>query len=34
MNHDYGDKLPLVVRRGDREINLTLVLPRRPAQLD
>jgi hypothetical protein len=34
MNHDYGDKLPLVVRRGDREVKLTLELPKRPAQLN
>src|SRR5262249_48772438 len=34
MNHDYGDKLPLVVRRGDREVRLTLELPARPAQLN
>jgi predicted metalloprotease with PDZ domain len=34
MDHTYGDKLPLVVRRGEQELKLTLELPRKPAQLN
>jgi S1-C subfamily serine protease len=34
MDHTYGDKLLLVVRRGDQELKVTLELPRKPAQLN
>jgi serine protease Do len=30
MNHDYGDRLPIVLLRGGRETPLTLELPARP----
>jgi hypothetical protein len=34
MNHSYGDRLPIVVRRGGKEAKLTLWLPDKPAQLE
>lgn len=34
MNRNYGDKVPLVIRRGKEELKLTLALPDQPAKLD
>jgi predicted metalloprotease with PDZ domain len=33
MNHDYGDRVPIVVRRGKEELKLVLELPETPAKL-
>jgi S1-C subfamily serine protease len=34
MSRNYGDKVPLVVRRGKEELKLTLTLPDGPARLE
>jgi serine protease Do len=34
MNRNYGDEVPLVVRRGGKELKLTMTLPESPAKLD
>ena len=34
MNHNYGDKVPLLVRRGKEELKLVLELPDQPARLN
>jgi predicted metalloprotease with PDZ domain len=34
MNHTYGDRVPIIVRRGREELKLVLELPVKPARLE